>query len=123
MHESTISEAFYMVSDLKPTKALANNADWSDVPSQTILSVIRSAMGQESMILIDDHVVAEIGAHKTVMQMDMTMLLALGAEERTERRWRQLVETVGLVIERIYCYDEQGGDSIIVLKRNEGLCK
>lgn len=80
-------------------------------------------MGQESIILIDDHVVAELKAHKTVMQMDMTMLLALGAEERTERRWRQLVESVGLCIDQIYCYDEQGGDSIIVVKRKEGLSK
>jgi hypothetical protein len=76
-------------------------------------------MGQESIILIDDPVVAELKAHKTVMQMDMTMLLALGAEERTERRWRQLVESVGLYIDHIYCYDEQGGDSIIVVKRKE----
>jgi hypothetical protein len=78
-------------------------------------------MGSESVILIDDHVVAELRAHKTVMQMDMTMLLALGAEERTERRWRQLVEPVGLSIDQIYCYDEQGGDSIIVIKSKESL--
>jgi hypothetical protein len=78
-------------------------------------------MGQESMILIDDHVVPEIKAHKTVMQMDMTMMLALGAEERTERHWRRLIESVGLYIEHIYCYDEQGGDSIIVVHRKESL--
>ena len=76
-------------------------------------------MQADSMILIDVLVVPEVGAHKTVMQMDMTMLLAVGAEERTEQRWRQLVESVGLYVDHIYPYDERGGDSVLVVRLKE----
>jgi demethylsterigmatocystin 6-O-methyltransferase len=105
-----------MVGTAMLDKSHPDPLDWTDDRCRAILAQLQAAMQPESMILIDDHVVPERGAHKTVMQMDMTMLLALGAEERTERRWRELVESVGLFIDHIYCYDESGGDSIIVVK-------
>lgn len=73
-------------------------------------------MHEDSIVLIDDLVVPDVGAHRTVMQMDITMLVATAAEERTERRWRGLVESSGLYIDRFFHYDRHGGDCVIMAR-------
>ena len=50
----------------------------------------------------------------TAAQLDITMMAALAATERTERQWRELIDSVGLRIEKIWTKVEEE-ESIIEL--------
>lgn len=91
-----------------------SRTDWTDEDCVKILTVMKDAMGPNSMIFLDEMVVPMKGAHKIAMQVDMIMLSALCSEERTEDHWKELIKSAGLKIEHIYTYQQQLGDSIIV---------
>lgn len=90
--------------------------DWTDIDCLTILKFVREAMGPHSLMLLDEMVVPDRGAHKIAMQIDMTMLANLNSEERSEERWRKLLGAAGLAVERVYTYNQELGDSIIVAR-------
>ena len=88
--------------------------DWPDDTCVTILQHVMKAMGDDSVILIDDMVVPSRGAHWRITQLDVTMLSATAAIERTEKQWRSLMEKAGLKVRQIYTYTPVLRDSIIV---------
>ena len=71
-------------------------------------------MGPKSMLLIDEMVVPTKGAHKIGMQLDISMLTACIAEERSEGRWKELLSSAGFKIDQIFTYQAEVADSIIV---------
>ncbi|MCJ1391327.1 hypothetical protein MMC18_004190 [Xylographa bjoerkii] len=87
--------------------------DWDDASSRRILTHLANAMERGySTLLINELVVPDKGAAWSVTSMDWLML-ALGAvRERTESDWRQLLESVGLKIVKIWMW-EQGTESLI----------
>ncbi|KAF2232272.1 o-methyltransferas-like protein [Viridothelium virens] len=89
--------------------------DWPDEKSLAILSHLKRAMSPTSVLLIDEMIVPTKGAHKITMQVDMAMYGAAGAEERTEKRWNDLISRAGFKIDQVYTYFDELKDSIMVL--------
>ena len=88
--------------------------DYPDDKCIEILRQIMKAMDKESVILIDDMIVPNRGAHYYATQLDLTMMATLGAMERTEKQWYSLMDSAGLRIKSICTYNIDFRDSIIV---------
>jgi demethylsterigmatocystin 6-O-methyltransferase len=87
--------------------------DYPDERAVDILKNTIAALGPDSVILIDDMVVPNTGAHWQATQIDMIMMTSLAAKERTRDQWDTLVEKAGLKINKIYTYTASLQDSII----------
>ncbi|KAL6713916.1 hypothetical protein ACLMJK_008410 [Lecanora helva] len=96
-------------------KAVIHN--WPDDKVREILKNIIPAMGSRSAILFDDLVLPDSGVYWHAASMDLTMMAFLGAIERTQSQWRELVESVGLKIEKITTYSPLEHESIITIIR------
>lgn len=87
--------------------------DWPDVKATVILRHIKDAMAPDSVLLIDDMVLPKTGAHWQATQLDMLMMTALAACERTETQWEALISSAGLKIKKVYPYTTSLNDCII----------
>lgn len=89
--------------------------NWPDDKAIDILRNTRDALGKdpESAILIDDMVIPDVDAPWQAMQLDMIMMVALAARERTLEQWKQLIAAAGLKIKQIYTYTHSLRDSVI----------
>ncbi|KAI2606353.1 S-adenosyl-L-methionine-dependent methyltransferase [Hypoxylon fragiforme] len=91
--------------------------NWPDPSSRTILGYIRDAMDGDSLLLIDDLVLPDQGAHRYETQLDLTMLAVLNAEARTEAHWKKLLSEVGLEVKDIVFYEEDAREGVIIAKK------
>lgn len=64
-----------------------------------------------SKLLINENVVPATGAHWETTSLDFIMM-SIGSCERTEGHWRQLVESAGLKIVKIWTA-QKGVESLI----------
>jgi len=87
--------------------------DYPDEKAIEILKNTKAAMGSDSVILVDDMVVPNVGAHWQTTQLDMTMMTALASLERTKDMWYALMEKAGLKIVKIHTYTASLQDAII----------
>ena len=77
--------------------------DWSDEPARKILEMLKPAMAPGySKLLIHDHVLPESHPHPQGTAFDLTMMVMVAALERSEPMWRDLLESVGLKINKIW---------------------
>ena len=88
--------------------------DWTDDLCTKILLQLREAMAEDSVIVLDEIVIPAKGASAMQMHFDLAMLAALGARERSESQWSELLSTTGLKIRDMWTYDEGLGGSLIV---------
>ena len=87
--------------------------DYGDEQAIQILSHTRDALGPDSVVLIDDMVLASKGVNWQAAQLDMTMLTCFSSLERTRTQWYDLIVRTGLKIVKMYTYTESLGDSVI----------
>jgi hypothetical protein len=71
-------------------------------------------MDSGSLILIDEMVLSNKGVPWQATQIDLTMMSALAAQERTIEQWYALLDRAGLKIVEIQTYEPALQDSIIV---------
>ncbi|KAL9602706.1 MAG: hypothetical protein Q9219_001696 [cf. Caloplaca sp. 3 TL-2023] len=78
--------------------------DWPDAAARKILEMQREAMVPGySTLLIHDHVVPEKGAaHPHTTAYDLTMMVMVAGEERTEGKWRELLEATGYEVVKVW---------------------
>ncbi|KAJ4347126.1 uncharacterized protein N0V89_011064 [Didymosphaeria variabile] len=77
--------------------------DWPDESCRKMLSQLVPAMQKgHSKILLNEIVVPDVGAQWFSTSVDMLMLMCHSAQERTEGMWRDLLESVGLRISKIW---------------------
>ena len=89
--------------------------DWPDDKCLIILSKLKASMKLGySKIIINEMVLPDKGITLTAAQIDITMMCALAATERTEGQWRQIIDSAGLMIEKIWT-KVQEDESIMVL--------
>ncbi|MCJ1311796.1 hypothetical protein MMC25_005469 [Agyrium rufum] len=88
--------------------------DFPDEQCRAILQHIVAAMGEQSLILIDDMVLPDTGTHWQATQVDITMMCAFAAMERTQTEWKALLESVGLEIVNRYVYTSGSNESVTV---------
>lgn len=55
-----------------------------------------------SKLLINENVVPDVNASWWVTTMDWMMMAMLALHERTERQWRELLDSVGLRVVKIW---------------------
>ena len=87
--------------------------DWPDDKCQLILSNLASAMTPGySKILLNELVLPDQGCSLVAAQIDINMMANLAATERSEWQWRDLVDSVGLKIEKIWTDVPEAGSII-----------
>lgn len=89
--------------------------DFLDEKALTILRNLIPVMDKDSRILIDDLVLPDEDVHWQAAQMDLTMMAALGAKERTREEWNSLIESAGLKILQVHTYTPTLQNSVIVI--------
>ena len=88
-----------------------------DYPSEKCVVLLQNtlaAMGNDSVILIDELVLSNHKVHHQAAVMDLTMMMTLAGAERTEKQWHALLDAAGLKIRKIYTYTEGIRNSVIV---------
>ena len=80
--------------------------NWSTDKAILILQRLKEAMVPNSVILIDEIILPDSGAHFHATQMDMMAMVILGAVERTEKEFQKLFHDAGLKFSKIWVYDE-----------------
>ena len=88
--------------------------DWPDYKAVIILRQTVAAMTSESVIIIDDMVIADTGAHWRATQLDIPMLAVVAGVERTMGQWKALLDDAGLNITEVKTYTDDLRDSVIV---------
>ncbi len=74
--------------------------DWPDDKASTIIANCRKAIRADGTLLIRDNVLTdrdEIGS-----QLDLTMMIMTGGEERTESEWRNLLQAAGFTLTKVH---------------------
>lgn len=72
-------------------------------------------MGPNSAILIDEMVLPDSGTNHQAMSIDITMMAALSAMERTQNQWEKVLDSAGLKVLKTYTYTESLRDSVQVV--------
>ncbi|KJZ69766.1 hypothetical protein HIM_10849 [Hirsutella minnesotensis 3608] len=77
---------------------------------------IKAAMAPDSVLLVDETVLPETGVGFIAASIDLTMLGAFGSMERTERDWRELVQSVGLELVKTYTYNSLDNECVMDIR-------
>lgn len=80
---------------------------------RTLLENIKSAMTEESVLLIDEMIFPESRVHYDAASIDMTMLTAFASMERTEVQWHQTLAEVGLQLVKTYTYNPLSYETVM----------
>ena len=94
--------------------------DWPDARGRVILGHLRDAMTPGySRIVINEHVVRDVGAPWQPTTIDWTKKGMLVSRERTESQWRELLASVGLKISGIWQKDPDDESVVEVVLADE----
>ncbi|KAK0289461.1 hypothetical protein LTR35_002658 [Friedmanniomyces endolithicus] len=91
--------------------------DCLDEKCVSVLQRLRQACAADSLVLIDEMVLPIADSKHEQAQPGLRMLSYLTAMERTRLQWETLITRAGLQLQRIYTYDTELGDSVIVAVR------
>ena len=75
--------------------------DWADAESVAILKNVRTAMKQDSRVILIERIVSETPEPDLTKWMDLHMLVVAGGQERTAAEYTELYRRAGLEVERI----------------------
>ena len=77
--------------------------DWPDKEARQILENQKEALTPGySTLLIHDHIAPKTLAHPHTTAYDLTMMVMLAGEERSEDRWEMLLESAGYCLIKIH---------------------
>jgi demethylsterigmatocystin 6-O-methyltransferase len=91
--------------------------DFPDEKCRSILGNIVLAMGEESVILIDEKIFPDTNVNWKMAQIDISMMACFASIERTETMWDVLLDSVGLKVVRKYMYQPEFYDGVLVVER------
>ena len=81
--------------------------DWPDAEAVKILRNIAEAMERGySKLLVYDAVIAFGDTRPDPTSVDLTMMFAVGAAERTEAAWKSIMKEAGLAVTKIWSLPE-----------------
>lgn len=90
---------------------------WPDAKAEAILERVIEAMGPESVILINEKVLQDIGTSTMAAGLDLQMMMLFASQERSEKEWKALLGRVGLEVEYLIRYQEEEGDGVMLVRR------
>ena len=93
--------------------------DYPDEKCRRILRNTTSAMGPDSIILIDDVIIPNKGAHPYSTDKDIAMMVNFAAMERTQPQWQSLFSSAGLKILKSATYNAASGESIQIVASDD----
>ncbi len=70
-------------------------------------------MAPDSVMLIDEMIPPEMGAHVDALSMDLTMMTAFAGMERSEAQWRSILDEAGLKLIKKYEYNPASHESVL----------
>lgn len=86
--------------------------DWDQEQSKRILENTRVGMDSRSRVVIADMALPDQGAPRDMALQDLNMM-SFGGMERTETQWKQLIESAGLVLRKIWQGEAGAKHSVI----------
>ncbi|KAL9005775.1 MAG: hypothetical protein Q9188_001441 [Gyalolechia gomerana] len=89
--------------------------DWPDGKAESILRNVVDAMDRESIIIIDEKVLPNVGASNVAAGLDLQMMMSYTAQERSEKQWKDLMERVGLKVQELWYYEKNGDDGVMLV--------
>ena len=87
--------------------------DWPDHKCREILRNTKAAMGKDSVLLVDEMVLPDIGVHSHVTSIDIEMMCAFASQERTKSQWDELFAMEGLKRIRTWVYNLSHYESVM----------
>ena len=88
--------------------------DWDDGDAARILATCRSVMEPGVRLLVVEALLPERASDApAVIKMDLHMLILLGARERTEAEFRNLLDAAGFTVQRVVRTASSAGLGII----------
>lgn len=78
-----------------------------------LLTRIKAAMSPDSVLLVDELVLPEQGVDAYSASVDLIMMSAFAAMERSEAQWRDLFASVGLSLGKTYTYNHVTHESVM----------
>lgn len=88
-----------------------------------ILSQVKAAMKPGySKLLLHEMIIPEKGASTFHAMLDMTMMAFNAGMERTERQWRELLDTAGFDVLKVWLPLEEDGDGIVEATLKAEVC-
>jgi hypothetical protein len=92
--------------------------DWDDVDAGRILATCRTAMTGHSRLLIVEAILPRRASEQpAAIRMDLHMMMLLGARERTEQAFRQLLSDAGFAVRRVTMTSSPVGLAVIEAHR------
>jgi hypothetical protein len=76
--------------------------DWPDKQARKILQHITDAMGEDSLVLISENVIPEENVDIYLASADFAMMANFSALERTEKQFKELLDSAGLRLVGVY---------------------
>jgi hypothetical protein len=76
--------------------------DWPDQQARIIIRNIRDVMSEDSILLLNENVLPAEGISLYQAQLDMSMMTCFSSLDRTEKQFRELVESEGFVLAQAY---------------------
>lgn len=76
--------------------------DWPDKQASIVLSHIHEAMGPDSLLLISEALMPEEKVPVYNVAADLSMMAAFSALDRTEAQFRQLIESCGFELVKVW---------------------
>jgi hypothetical protein len=73
-------------------------------------------MAADSVVLIDEMIPPEVGAHVDALSMDLTMMAAFAGMERSEAQWCSILDQAGLKLIRKYEYNPASHESVMEVR-------
>ncbi|KAL4945873.1 hypothetical protein BDV06DRAFT_229738 [Aspergillus oleicola] len=89
--------------------------DWPDAQCIQILQNLRSAMTQDSRVLINEVTLPETNVPWQSAMADLSMMVLLGARERTREQWAMLAQQSGLRITDVHEYNDSMALSWVIV--------
>ena len=87
--------------------------DWPDEKCREILRNTKAAMSEDSVILIDEMTLPDVGVRSNVTSIDLEMMCAHASQERTLSQWDGLFRAEGLKCIRTWTYNPVVYESIM----------
>jgi demethylsterigmatocystin 6-O-methyltransferase len=89
--------------------------DYPDEKCIVLLKKTIEAMSKESVLIIDEIIIPNKGAHWKSMLFDIIMMTSFASMERTEKQWDNLLDKAGLKVLEKRTYLDATGESVIVV--------
>ncbi|KAI0869649.1 S-adenosyl-L-methionine-dependent methyltransferase [Hypoxylon argillaceum] len=110
---------FYEPQPIKGAKLYFMRGVLHDHPARLVEKILyntRIAMSEDSVLLVDEMILPEMGTEPPVAAIDLTMLTSRGGMERTEAQWQHTFEVAGLELHRTYVYNPANHESVMEVR-------